>query len=140
MTTNTTVGYGDIVCISSYERIFQIKLSKDLNILENIRLTYPSMPFKLYSKIQNHLLNISKKRKKAGISLLINGIPATIKNELLLKIYSKVINNFIIFKDINNSNFILQILTSFIPIKSKKEEEIILEGELIDNIVFVKQC
>ena len=76
MTTMTTVGYGDIVCISLYERIFhiillgigtivysfvvsyvgnylreqsfeQIKLSKDLNILESIRVTYPSMPFKL---------------------------------------------------------------------------------------------
>ena len=114
MTTMTTVGYGDIVCISSYERIFhiillglgtiiysfviskvgnylreqsyeQIKLSKDLNILESIRLTYPSMPFKLYYKILNHLLNISKKRKKTGLSLLINGIPDTIKNELLPK-------------------------------------------------------
>jgi hypothetical protein len=167
MTTMTTVGYGDIVCVSPYERIFhiillglgtiiysfivskvgnylrdqsyeEIKLSKDLNILESIRLTYPLMPFKLYYKIQNHLLNISKKRKKTGLSLLINGIPDTIKNELLLRIYSKVINNFNIFKDVNNSNFILQILTSFIPIISKKEETLILEGELIDNIIFVK--
>ena len=167
MTTMTTVGYGDIVCISAYERIFhiillgigtiiysfivskignylrdesyeQIKLSKDLNILESIRLTYPTMSFKLYYKIKNHLLNISKKRKKTGLSLLINGIPDTIKNELLFKIYSKVINNFNIFKDIDNSNFILQVLTSFIPIISKKEETLILEGELIDNIIFVK--
>ena len=167
MTTMTTVGYGDIVCISLYERIFhiillgigtivysfvvsyvgnylreqsfeQIKLSKDLNILESIRVTYPSMPFKLYYKIQNHLLNISKKRKKTGLSLLINGIPDTIKNDLLFKVYSKVINGFNIFKDVNNSHFILQMLTSFIPIISKKEEILILEGELIDNIIFVK--
>ena len=68
ITTMTTVGYGDIVCISSIERIYHIfllvlgtllytflvseignilrdqsheqtKLSKDLNILENIRIT-----------------------------------------------------------------------------------------------------
>ena len=167
MTTMTTVGYGDIVCISLYERIFhiillgigtivysfiiskvgnylrdqsyeQIKLSKDLNILESIRVTYPSMSFKLYYKIQNHLLNISKKRKKTGLSLLINGIPDTIKNDLLFKVYSKVINGFNIFKNVNNSHFILQMLTSFIPIISKKEEILILEGELIDNIIFVK--
>ena len=56
----------------------------------------------------------------------------------MLKIYSRVINGFIIFKDIDNSNFILQVLTSFISIVSKKEEILILEGELIDNIVFVK--
>ena len=167
VTTMTTVGYGDIICISFIERIFhiilltigtilytflvtkignylrdeslgQIKLSNDLNILENIRVTYPSMSFKLYFKIKSHLLNISKKRKKTGISFLINGIPDTIKSDLLLKIYSKVINEFSFFKNINNSNFIFQILTSFIPITLKKEEILILEGEIIENIIFVK--
>ena len=74
ITTMTTVGYGDIVCISFIERIYhiilliigtllytflvsklgnylrdqsyeQIKLNKDLNILENIRITYPFMSY-----------------------------------------------------------------------------------------------
>ena len=69
-----TVGYGDIICISSIERIYhiilltigtilytflvskignylrdqsheQIKLDNDLTILENIRVSYPTMPF-----------------------------------------------------------------------------------------------
>ena len=167
VTTMTTVGYGDIICISFLERIYhiillvigtmlytflvskignylrdqsheQIKLSKDLNILENIRISYPTMSFKLYSKIKSHLLSIFNKRKKTGISLLINGVPDAIKNDLLFKIYSKVINGFNIFKDVKNSNFVLQMLTSFIPIISKKEEIIVLEGEIIQNIVFVK--
>ena len=167
ITTMTTVGYGDIVCASSIERIYhiillaigtllytflvskignylrdksheQIKLSKDLDILENLRITYPAMTFKLYSKIKNHLQSIFTKRKKTGISLLLNGVPDAIKNDLLLKIYSNVINGFIIFKNVKNSNFILQMLTSFIPITSKKEEVIILEKEIIQNIVFVK--
>jgi hypothetical protein len=163
----TTVGYGDIVCISSIERIFhiillaigtllytfivskignylreqsheQIKLNKDMAILESIRISHPKMPFKLYSKIQNHLLNISNKRKKTGISLLLNGIPDTIKNDLLLKIYSKEINTFSIFKNVNNSRFILHVLTSFIPITLKKEEILLSEGEVVDKIFFVK--
>ena len=167
MTTMTTVGYGDIVCISSIERIFhiillaigtllytfivstignylreqnyaQIKLNKDMIILENIRISHPKMPFKLYSKIQNHLLNISNKRKKIGISILLNGIPDTIKNDLLFKIYSKVINEFSIFRNVNNSRFILQVLTGFIPISLKKEEILLSEGEALDNIIFVK--
>ena len=167
VTTMTTVGYGDIVCISFIERIYHIillvigtllytfsvsklgnylrdqshekaKLSKDLNILENIRITYPTMSFKLYSKIKSHLLSIFNKRKKTGMSLLINGVPDAIKNELLFKIYSKIINGFTIFKDVKNSNFIFNVLTSFIPIISKKEEIIILEGEIIQNIIFVK--
>ena len=74
ITTMTTVGYGDIICISFIERIYhifllvigtllytflvskignylrdesheQIKLSKDLNILENIRISYPTMSY-----------------------------------------------------------------------------------------------
>ena len=167
VTTMTTVGYGDIICISPLERIYhiillvigtllytflvskignylrdesheQIKLSKDLTILEKIRIANPSMSFKLYTKIKSHLLSIFKKRKKTGISLLINGVPDAIKNDLLFKIYSNVINNFTIFKDVKNSNFVHQVLTSFIPITSKKEETIILEGEIIQNIIFVK--
>ena len=167
ITTMTTVGYGDIVCISFIERLYhifllvlgtllytfivskignilrdesheQIKLSKDLTILENLRISYPTMSFNLYSKIKNHLLSIFNKRKKTGISLLINGVPDAIKNDLLFKIYSKVINGFKIFKNVNNSNFVIQMLTHFIPIISKKEEIIILEGEIIQNIVFVK--
>ena len=167
VTTMTTVGYGDIVCVSFIERLYHIillvigtllytflvskignylredsyeknKLSKDLNILENIRVTYPAMPFKLYSKIKSHLLSIFKKRKKTGISLLLNDVPDAIKNELLFKIYANVINGFTIFKNVKNSNFIYQILTSFIPIVSKKEEIIILEGDIIQNIIFVK--
>ena len=167
ITTMTTVGYGDIVCISLIERIYHIillvlgtllytflvskignylrdqsyvqtKLDKDLNILENIRISYPQMPFKLYSKIKSHLLSNFKRRKKTGISLLINGVPDAIKNDLLFKIYSKVINRFNFFKNVKNSNFIVQVLTSFIPIVSKKEEIIILEGEILQNIIFVK--
>ena len=116
----------------------QIKLADDLNILEKIRISYPSMPYKLYFKIRFHLINISKKRKKTGISLLINGIPDTIKTDLLFKIYSKIINEFSIFKNIKNSNFILQVLTSFIPITLKKEEIVLYEGEIVENIIFVK--
>jgi len=167
LTTMTTVGYGDIVCISSIERIFhiillaigtiiytflvskignhlrdqsheQIKLDRDLNILESIRISNPTMPFKLYYKIKVHLINISKKRKKNGLSFLINGIPEALKNNLLYQIYSKVINEFTVFKNVKNSSFVLQMLSSFIPLISKKEEILILEGEFIDNIIFVK--
>ena len=167
ITTMTTVGYGDIICISFIERIYhifllvigtllytfiiskignylrdqsheQIKLSRDLNILESIRISYPKMPYKLYSKIQSHLVSTSKKRKTSGISILINGVPEAIKKDLLFKIYSKVIKGFAIFKQANNSNFVHQMLTSFIPILSRKEEIILMEGEFVENISFVK--
>ena len=132
LTTMTTVGYGDIVCISSIERIFHIIL-----LVESIRISNPKMPFKLYYKIKAHLINISKKRKKNGLSFLINGIPETLRNNLLYQIYSKEIKGFTVFKNVKNSSFVLQMLSSFIPLISKKEEILILEGEFIDNIIFV---
>ena len=82
--TMTTVGYGDIICISSIERFFQlillsigiviysfiitkfgnyvmkqskeeIELDKKILELEQIRIQYPLMPYKLYLKIQKYL-------------------------------------------------------------------------------------
>ena len=84
MATMTSVGYGDIVCISKEETIFQIillsigivayswiintvsdyvknesrasiKYNKDMMQLEEIRIAYPNMPFKLYNNIKQHL-------------------------------------------------------------------------------------
>jgi voltage-gated potassium channel Kch len=88
VTTLTTVGYGDITCQSIGETIFQIillavgtifysyiistignfikndshakiKCENDLNLLENIRISYPNMPFKLYKNIKTYLLSKS---------------------------------------------------------------------------------
>ena len=90
--TMTTVGYGDIVCISPLERNFQIvllaigtviysfiitkfgnyigkknniqiELSNKEQILEQIRITNPLMTFKLYYKIHNYLLKKANKQQ-----------------------------------------------------------------------------
>ena len=91
--TLTTVGYGDVICISSIEIFFQlillsigivsysfiitkfgnyintrrkeeIELQEKKIQLEQIRIQYPSMPFKLYIKIQDFL--VKKSYKKAN--------------------------------------------------------------------------
>ena len=93
ITTLTTVGYGDIVCISLTERIFQIlelslgivlysyiisklgdmikressakmEYHNNLAILEDIRITYPKIPYKLYNKILVYLQTNAYKHKK----------------------------------------------------------------------------
>ena len=82
--TLTTVGYGDVVCQSNIERIFQIfflgvgviaysylissfgnlfkndsqssiNYSNNMKILEEIRVEFPKMPYKLYNKIYNYI-------------------------------------------------------------------------------------
>ena len=168
ITTITSVGYGDITCVSLGETIFQIilltigviayswvvstignyvkketraaiKYNKDVGLLEEIRVSYPKMSFKLYNKIQKHLETVSHQQERFDTNLLVNNLPYTLKNKLMFIIYENIIKKFIFFNDCENSDFILRILTSYIPMSAKKGAFIIHEGELVDNIIFVKE-
>ena len=165
--TLTTVGYGDITCQNMPERIFQIfflgvgviaysyiissfgnliknesqssiKYSNNMKILEEIRIDYPNMPFKLYKKIYNYIESRSLAEKKLDANLLTNSLPFNLRNVLLLLMYESCIKNFKIFKNCDNSNFIIQILSRFVPAVSKKSEILVYEGEMIEEIVIVK--
>jgi len=169
ITTMTTVGYGDIVCASSFrEMVFQlillsagitvyswivsnignyvknennasIKFDKDEAILEEIRILYPNMPFKLYKKIYHHLGLRRIRQKQCDSNLLINSLPHSLINQLLMAIYGQTIKNFKIFRGTHNTDFTIRLLTNFIPLFSKKNAFLIHEGQLIDNIIFVKE-
>ena len=165
--TLTTVGYGDVVCQCKAERIFQIiilgvgviaysyiistfgnliknesqssiKYHNNLKILEEIRMDYPNMSFKLYKKIYNHIESRNKSEKKADQNILTNSLPFNLKNAILLVVYNSIIKNFKFFKNCENSNFIIQILSKVYPSTSKKNEFILFEGEMIEEIIFVK--
>jgi len=165
--TLTTVGYGDVVCQSMAERIFQIfflgvgviaysyiissfgnliknesqssiKYSNNMKILEEIRVDYPNMPFKLYNKIYNYIESRNLAEKKLDVNVLTNSLPFNLRNVLLLIMYESCIKNFKIFKNCENSNFIIQVLSNFVPAVSKKSEILVYEGEMIEEIVIVK--
>ena len=167
LATMTSVGYGDIVCISIEETVYQIilltigivayswiistvgdyvknesrasiKYNKDVLQLEEIRISYPNMPFKLYNKIHQHLERLLKQQEKYDSNLLINSLPYNLKNKLIFEIHKEVINKFIFFNGCQNSDFILKVITHFIPLYSKKNAFLIKEGEIIENIFFVK--
>ena len=167
ITTLTTVGYGDIVCNSFGERIFHILLlavgsifysyiistvgnyikndshakiafNNDLNILENIRIAYPNMPFKLYKNIYKYLESKSSSQEKYDVNSLIDALPFTLKNTILFTMYKSVIKNFKFFKKNDNSEFIAEVLTNFIPLISKKNEFLVYEGEMLEEIIFIK--
>ena len=166
--TITSVGYGDIVCISSEERYFQIILlsiglvayswiisavgdyvknksramdnfNRDMTKLEEIRIAYPNMPFKLYNKIQQHIQRMLTQNKKYEYNILVNSLPYYLQNSLLYQIHKNEINKFTFFKDCDNSDFILKVLTHFIPIFSKKNIVLVGEGECYENIFFIKE-
>ncbi len=165
--TLTTVGYGDVVVNSFTEICFQIVLlsvgivayswiitiignyvkneskaeikhSKDLTTLEEIRIDYPKMSFKLYNKIHQHLKSVSNQQKKIDLNILVNSLPYSIKNMVLFKIYGTYIKKFNFFRKCDNTDFISRVLTNFIPLFSRKKALLIHEGEVIENLFFVK--
>lgn len=167
VTTLTTVGYGDITCKSFEERIFQIillavgsifysyiistignlikvdshakiKYNNDKNILESIRISYPNMPFKLYKNINKYLESKSNSQEKYDVNSLIDTLPFTLKNTILFTMYQTAIKNFKFFKKNDNSEFIAEILCNFIPVVSKRNEFLIYEGEIVEEIIFIK--
>ena len=165
--TMTSVGYGDIVCVSMEETYFQIIMlsiglvayswiistvgdyvknqsraninyNRDMNKLEEIRIAYPNMPFKLYKKIQQHIRRMLTQSQKFEYNILINSLPYYLQNSVLLQIHKNEIDNFRFFKHCDNSDFILKVLTHFIPIFSKQNIVLVGEGENFENIFFVK--
>jgi len=186
-TTITTVGYGDMIGNSLTETIFRIilltvgislyswivsnigsyvdnesrisiRFNKDGAILEEIRISYPNMPYKLYNQILHHLELRKLRQKKLDLNLLINSLPYSLnflklktkknfkinsnliklRNTVLFAVHKQVITNFKIFKKCQNSDFINQLLTNFIPLFSKKNAILIYENQLIENLIFVK--
>jgi hypothetical protein len=165
--TLTTVGYGDVTCDSFTEICFQIillsvgivayswlitmignyvkneskaeiKHSKDLTLLEEIRVEFPKMPFKLYNKIHQHLKSVSNQQKKIDLNILVNSLPYSVKNMVIFRVYNQCISKFIFFKKCENTDFISRVLTNFIPLFSKQKAILIREGEIIENIFFVR--
>ena len=167
--TMTTVGYGDVLCISFIETIFQlillsigivsysfvvtkfgnyvmnqskeeIELDKKILQLEQIRIQYPLMPYKLYINIQNYFRKKSeKKSNKNEIRNLINILPDKLRNEMLLITYQYEIKNFFVFKGCKNTDFIIQMCSAFIHSICEKETILIMEGKTVENIIFVKE-
>ena len=139
----TTVGYGDLVCASSFREIFfqlillsagitvyswivsnignyvknesyaSIKFNKDESILEEIRILYPNMSFKLYKKIYHHLGLRRIRQRQCDSNLLINSLPHSLKYQILLAMYKQTIKNFKIFRGNQNTDFTVRLLIFF---------------------------
>ena len=168
MATLTSVGYGDIVCIGKQETLFQILLlsiglvayswiistvgdyvknksranlnyNRDMTKLEELRIQYPNMPYKLYNKIQQHIQRILTQSKKYEYHILVNTLPYYLKNLVLFQIHKTEIERFTFFKNCDNSDFILKVLTHFIPVFPKQNILLVGEGEFFENIFFIKE-
>ena len=166
ITTITTVGYGDIygrtlkeillqiillmigTCTYSYlislvsnyikkESEKSLMFENKLKILNEIKLTNPHLQNHLYDKILR-FLRYKKNEEKNKHNIIINSLPYSLKNSLIIEMYKPIINNFIIFKGLENSNCIVQLVTAFKPIYAIRNDVLIQEGDFIEEVIFIK--
>ena len=162
----TTVGYGDITCCCLSERIFQVFLliigimayswivssfsnfikklneksvdfEKKKNILDEIKINNPNLPDELYDNIIRYL-KFKHFHEKNFKNIIFDCLPVGLKNNLIYEMYKPIIKNFIFFKNFQNTDFIVQVILSFKPILAYKNYILVNEGDLIEEVIFVK--
>ena len=167
ITTMTTVGYGEIQSDSLIEIIFRIILlgvgiicyswlissisnginkqsyasinfSNECLLLERIRSSHRELPYQVYSDIKKHLEDKYFRQKKFDKDFLINSLPYSLKNNLIFSMYKSEIENFQFFKGISNTNFFVETLSYLTPISGKKNDILIKENEIFEEIYFVE--
>ena len=168
ITTMTTVGYGDISFDSFTEIIFRIILlavgiicyswlisnisnginkqsyasinfSNDSQILENIRKEHRDLPYGVYRGIKKHLEYKHFHQQIYDKNLLIDNLPFTLKNNLLFSMYTEELKKFNYFKGISNTSFLSEVLYNFNPLICKKNEILLNENDIIEDIYFVRE-
>jgi hypothetical protein len=167
MTTLTTVGYGDISSYyNNFEIIFGIFIlivgtcayswiltyisnyikknnekfidfEEKMKILSEIKLDYPNLDKNLYDRIKRYL-NYNKSEYKLNLKFILESLPSSLQNNLIIEIYKPIIQNFQFFKSFENSDFFVKIVTSMKPILSMKDDILIQEGDIIEDIIFIK--
>jgi hypothetical protein len=164
--TVTTVGYGDITGDSIPEISYQIILlivgtiaysfiisffsnyiiktnqksmtfEKNVEILREIKINHPNMRKSIYQEVLRTLKNEQIYERKDK-HLLFDCLPYSLKNEMIMEMYKQIIQNFIFFKDVDNSDFIIKVATSLKPLIAIKGDILIQEGDFVKEIIFVK--
>ena len=165
ISTVTTVGYGDISTYTCNERLFGIILlivgimgysltltnvssyinkmnskteefENKMKILKDIKENNSLLTLELYEKIRRHIKY--QNSEKVDTRLILDDLPLTLRNNLLLTMYDPVIKNFVFFKNLHYTDFIIQILLKFKPIIAGYGDIIFKDGEFIEEVIFIK--
>ena len=71
-------------------------------------------------------------------NILTDSLPFNLRNVLLLIMYSSCIKHFKLFKHVENSNFIIEVLSKIVHVTNKKADFLVYEGETIEELIIVK--
>ena len=166
MTTLTTVGYGDISPTNGLEKVYGIFIlivgtcayswiltyisnyikknnekfidfEEKVKVLNEIKLEFPNLGKALFDRIKRYL-NYNKSKYKFNLKFILESLPSSLQNNLIIEIYKPIIKNFQFFKSFENSDFFVKIVTSLKPILSMKDDILIQEGDIIEDIIFIK--
>jgi hypothetical protein len=134
MTTLTTVGYGDISGTNCYELVYGsfilivgtcayswiltyisnyikknnekfLDFEEKMKVLTEIKLEYPNLRKSLYDRIKRYL-NYNKAKNKYNLKFILESLPSSLQNNLIIEIYKPIIMNFQFFKSFENSDFL----------------------------------
>ena len=106
--------------------------------MDEIKLNNPNLPEELYEKILRFLKfkNFHEKKLK---NIIFECLPVSLKNNLICEMYKPIINNFIFFKNFQNTDFIVNVILAFKPVIAMKNDILINDNDLVEDIMFVKQ-
>jgi len=109
---------------------------KKKNYLDHITFKY-SITDVFYKKINRYLYYemITDKKNK---NFLLNDLPNSLRNEMIINMHLDIIRSFNFFKDCFNNDFIIQSIMILKPIKSIKNDILILQGDFVEEIIFIK--
>ena len=167
ITTLTTVGYGDLLCITYKEKIFGLFMEifgiiayswvvssisnyvqgineknedyeKKCKILEEIKMTCPQLSDDLYERISRYL-KYKQDNEKLDKKVIFESLPVGLSNILVYEMYKQIINNFIFFKYFDNIDFIVKVVLNFVPVLVIRNDILINYGEFVEEIIFVKK-
>ena len=166
ITTVTTVGYGDLICITPIEKLFglfmeivgifaysfaltsishYVKEASDkkeefiqkCEILNDIKVTHSNLSDDLYKRIHRYL-KVDTYNDKKDKKIILNSLPIALRNKLVYEMYEQIINGFIFFKNFDNIDFIVSVILSFKPILAVRNDILMKNGDFVEDIIFVK--
>ena len=88
----------------------------------------------LYDRIYR-LLYYKKYIEETDNNLIFESLPFSIRNELLIKMYDPIINNFKLFQYFENSEFVIKFVSLLKPMICTKGDILVNEGDFIEDII-----